>query len=70
MVQTKEKRNRTEIILWFLFSFKSEDKFMESKLFTLKLKAGIEKWDLNLSSDIFVNDIKNLLKIWRCMTAN
>lgn len=46
--------------------FKSEDKLIESRLFALQLKAWVEQRDLNLlSSDILIDDIKNLLKTWR-----
>lgn len=45
---------------------KSEDELIESRLFTLQLKVWVKQWDLNLlSSDIFINDVKNLLKTWR-----
>lgn len=38
---------------------------MKSRLFALQLKAWVEQWDLNLlSSDIFIDDIKNLLETW------
>lgn len=46
---------------WVSDGFKNEDRLLDSKLFTLKLKACIERC-INLISDIFINGIKNLLK--------
>lgn len=61
--QGKEKWHRNYSLI--SVQFKSEDKLIESGLFTLQLKAWVEQWDLNLlSSDIFIDDIKNLLKTW------
>lgn len=62
--QRKEKWDRNYSLI--SVQCKSQDKLIESKLFALQLKAWVEQWDLNLlSSDIFINDIKNLLKTWR-----
>lgn len=62
--QRKEKCDRNYSLI--SVQLKYEDKLIEIRLFTLQLKVWVEQWDLNLlSSDIFIDDIKNLLKIWR-----
>lgn len=61
--QGKEKLDKNNFLI--SVQFESEEKLMESRLFTLKLKACIDKWHLNLfSSDIFTDDIKNTLKTY------